>query len=283
MPVSVLESKYAHKGWYPATPGELIPIITKHYTQPKDNVRAVIAPHAGYAYCGDTFSKGMSRIDPDKTYDKVFIIGPSHYHNIHNKAYVCDTYKWISTTLDTCEVDTVTSKHLGDQEHFELDPEVLYPEHSIQLHVPFIQHTLPGIPIVPIIVGKMDQAVEHIIANTIKSVATDNSLFMISSDFTHYGEKFNYTPYKDHVDTRQQIHDFDKHVIDLILNGSYQDYRDHINNTHNTVCGRHAISLLLNILSNENTVREEQDYSMSGDLSGDYSNSVSYASITFTI
>ena len=278
----ILGSKFACKNWYPTDPVELVSVITKHYTTSTDNVRAVIAPHAGYKYCGETFSRGMGRINSNQTYDKVFIIGPSHHRSVRNTAYVCDTFKWIGTALDLCEIDTQTSTLLGNKDHFELDSEILYPEHSIQLHIPFIQHTLPDVPVVPIIIGEMDQHVEHSIADTIKSVSTENSLFMISSDFTHHGEKFNYTPFVDQPDIKQQIRDFDKNVIDLIVSNDHHAYREYINSNNNTICGRHAISLLLNIIAGENLTVQEQDYSMSGDLTGDYSNNVSYASIIFT-
>lgn len=277
----VLGSKFACKDWYPADPQLLEAIISEHYTDSSSDVRAIIAPHAGYRYCGEVFSKAMGKINRNQSYDRVFIIGPSHHFNIQNKAIVCDTYAWIGTALDNCPVDYQLASELAEHDVFESDAEVLYPEHSIQLHVPFVQYTLPEVPVVPIIIGTMDSDVEDKVAEIITNVATDKSLFMISSDFTHYGEKFNYTPYTDEIDLRASIKNFDTQAIDLILRNDHSAFNTFISENRNTICGRQSISLLLNILKGETISIEQCDYSMSGDITKDYTNSVSYSSLTF--
>jgi AmmeMemoRadiSam system protein B len=283
MSVILLGPKFRCAQWYPDNDELLISIITEHYTESSKNVRAVIAPHAGYRYCGEVFSKAMGQINQEQEYDRVFIIGPSHHVNIHNKAHVSSMYGGIITGLydpDFHPIDYELSKQLAGEDHFVDDSEIMILEHSIHLHAPFIHYTLPDVPIVPIVVGTMDQQAEDQIANSIKNVMTDKSLIMISSDFTHYGEKYNYTPYSEEVDIKSKIHDFDHQVIDLIKQNQYNQYKSFITQNENTICGRHAIAILLNILKDENINIEQHGYSMSGDVTGDYSNSVSYASIT---
>ena len=43
------------------------------------NVVALIVPHAGYVFSGQVAASGFNQLDPDREYDNIFIIGPSHY------------------------------------------------------------------------------------------------------------------------------------------------------------------------------------------------------------
>ncbi|HUL32115.1 MAG TPA: AmmeMemoRadiSam system protein B, partial [Thermodesulfobacteriota bacterium] len=70
--------------FYPGRPDELRRMLDNLFSKAvarKDlsNVFAIIVPHAGYVYSGEVAASGFNQIDPDRTYDNVFILGPSHH------------------------------------------------------------------------------------------------------------------------------------------------------------------------------------------------------------
>ena len=69
--------------FYPGRPDELKRTLDELFSKAvthKDlkNVLAIIVPHAGYVYSGEVAASGFNQIDPDRAYDNVFVLGPSH-------------------------------------------------------------------------------------------------------------------------------------------------------------------------------------------------------------
>ena len=75
----VLRSSLAGR-WYPADAemlrGQIEGFFQKAQVKPTDNVIAVILPHAGYQYSGQTAVAALKTTD--KKYERIVIIGPSH-------------------------------------------------------------------------------------------------------------------------------------------------------------------------------------------------------------
>ena len=150
------------------------------------------------------------------------------------------------------------------------------------MHIPFLQAVFPELPIIPIIIGNLSPQVSHSIAQSLKHIIDDQTLIMISSDFTHYGDRFGYLPFQDQNSdtTRENIKSIDMGAINPIIENDLESYSDYIKNTENTICGRYAIQILLELCKDSPSEITLCDYQTSGDLTGDYSNCVSYASLS---
>jgi AmmeMemoRadiSam system protein B len=99
-----------------------------------------------------------------------------------------------------------------------------------------------------------------------------------SSDFTHYGRRFGYLPFEDNM--REKLHALDNGAIDCILRKDSAAFQKYVDETGATICGAAPIALLLHMLppGSQGTLL---DYYTSGDIIGDYTDTVSYASIIF--
>jgi AmmeMemoRadiSam system protein B len=76
------------------------------------------------------------------------------------------------------------------------------------------------------------------------------TLFVISSDFCHWGERFQYTYFDErHGEIWKSIEDLDKQGMDLIEKLNPAAFKAYLQKTENTICGRHPISVLLNVSS----------------------------------
>lgn len=72
-------------------------------------------------------------------------------------------------------------------------------EHSLELHLPLLKRTFGTHPvtIVPIIVGELTPEQERKFGEALAPyLCRDDTLFVVSSDFCHWGRDFDYTEYE---------------------------------------------------------------------------------------
>jgi hypothetical protein len=101
---------------------------------------------------------------------------------------------------------------------------------------------------------------------------------IVSSDFTHYGERFGYLPFTE--DIKNNLKKLDLGAVDVILKKDFTSYQKYLQKTGATICGRNGIGILLQLLPSD-AQGTLLTYYTSGDLLNDYSSTVSYVSIVF--
>ena len=152
-----------------------------------DHVAALIVPHAGYYYSGNVAATAYTTLNPQKPYKRIFLLGPSH-HTWVNGASVNDEADYYSTPLGKVRVDKETVQALLDADTvFSFVPEAHDNEHCLEVQLPFLQQRLGDVPpIIPVIIGTNDFSKLKRIAKVLKPYFTDENLFIVSSDFSHY-------------------------------------------------------------------------------------------------
>ncbi len=80
-------------------------------------------------------------------------------------------------------------------------------------------------------------------------------------------------------DIKENLVELDGKAFDLIKKGDFKGFEDFVDDTEDTICGFFSISLLLRTIKFEQALLEQ--YYVSGDITGDYKNTVSYASLIF--
>lgn len=101
-------------------------------------------------------------------------------------------------------------------------------EHSIELHLPFIKKVFSDIEIVPILVGNLTESKQRYYAEQLSQIIDERTLLVVSSDFCHWGDNFDYFYLKDTLDkasVSQQIESLDKQAIDLICKMDADGFR----------------------------------------------------------
>ncbi len=84
-------------------------------------------------------------------------------------------------------------------------------------------------------------------------LADDENLFVISSDFCHWGSNFDYYYYKtgsnnEKIDVWQSVENLDKRGMNLIESHDFKGFTNYLGETDNTICGRHPIGVFMNAL-----------------------------------
>ena len=269
-------------GWYPQDKGSLVGLIKDSLSSKNiPNVRSIIVPHAGYRFCSRTLGKVFGNINCGDFYDKAIVIGPSHTKRLDSFATV-PSFNCYQTPLGECNNDYDTISNLSGSDCFEVDDSVHLQDHSIQSLIPYIQYCLPNSTIVPIIIGSHPLDMIEKISNEIKLNITQKTLLIISSDFTHYGERFNYTPFGMlNEECLKKIKSFDMQAINYVLDLDLNKYLNFISNHKNTICGRQAILIMLKILQGSGLSSSLCDYSNSCEVIKSSKNCVSYSGLCY--
>lgn len=163
-------------------------------------------------------------------------------------------------------------------------------EHSLELQLPFIAQVMEGqeYSLVPIMVGLLSTEDEAMYGKALAPyLDAPGNMFVISSDFCHWGPRFRYTPYdRSKGEIWQSIEALDREGMDLIEEQDPEAYASYQKATDNTICGRHPIAVLLNALRHSKyagkRVLQFTHYDQSDKCRKPSDNSVSYAAAVVT-
>jgi AmmeMemoRadiSam system protein B len=161
---------------------------------------------------------------------------------------------------------------------FQGPSEAELPEHSLEMHLPFLQTVLPDCELLPLVAGHLSAVDCADAARELNGLMDSRTIVAVSSDFTHYGQRFGYVPFKDNI--RDNLHALDTGAIDCILQKDCGSFLNYVAETGATICGASPIALLLEMLPPKSR-GSLLTYYTSGDILGDYADTVSYASIVF--
>ncbi len=267
--------------WYSGIPDELESEIKSYFdAAPKaelDDIIALLLPHAGYAYSGQTAASAVAQVR-GRDYERVVVLGPTHQFELRNKISVPDARAY-STPLGQVDLDSDFIDLISSHAFVQTSTAHHQQEHSVQIEIPLLQVALEEFKLVPIVVGQLDLETCLLVGAALRELMDDKTLLVASSDFTHYGERFGYLPFKDNVP--DGIKNLDIGAFGFIENADPRGFMQYCNETGATICGRIPIAVLLAMLPDYAGAHLVQ-YETSGNMTGCYDASVSYLSAAFT-
>jgi AmmeMemoRadiSam system protein B len=267
--------------------------------------------HAGYDYSGPTAAWAYKSLDLSNA-KHIFLLGPSHRRYLSGCAL--STYSRYATPLGDLKLDRDIINELQATKKFiPWDKESEGQEHSLEMHLPYIYKMVSKQfrsdteypTIIPILVGGTSAASERLYGQILAPyLAKPTSIFIVSSDFCHWGLRFEYTRYipetgppedleygkpnPTNPPIYESIGNLDKLAMDAIEGGKHQDFLNNLRETGNTVCGRHPIGVImaaLEVLEQEGKISSQGNgrfkfiqYKRSEEVVEIEKSSVSYAS-----
>jgi len=241
-----------------------------------ESVAALIVPHAGYAYSGAVAARGFRRLR-GKDYDRVILLGPSHFAFVQGA--VVPRASVYRTPLGEVELDAAGLETFSSRTACRVDDGPFRPEHSLEAEIPFLQHCLkPGWRLLPVLVGTLGSDSGEDLAAALRPMVGPRTLVVVSSDFTHFGPRFEYVPFD--RDVPKRIEELDMGAVKRILDRDVEGFRTYVEGTGATICGRNPIQVLMRMMD-EPREGYLAGYDTSGRLTGDWTHSVSYASLVF--
>lgn len=214
------------------------------YHPPAEPVQVVagIVPHAGWVFSGPTTGKVFKSIQ-EKASPKTFLIfGAVHVWGVGHAALFPEG-DW-ETPCGTVTIDATLAERILESvaDFVTADPSAHAREHSIEVQVPFIKQLFPEAQIVPIMVSPSLEA-SRLGKEIGKVLAEANADVMVlgSTDLTHYGPSFGFTPYGIGTEALQRMKENDRRIIDLAIQmqaDSVVQEAEH----HRNACGSGAIA-----------------------------------------
>ena len=271
--------------WYPDNGAAIRAICGKWESTAVDGTadeapNVLILPHAGWAYSGETAWTAVRTVRGAK-FRRVVVLAPSHRAWIENR-FVAPEANAVSTPLGEIKVDREWIDRLALVAPVACNDRVHSAEHSAQIEYPLLQLALgDGFAIAPLIVGSFGQDQMGMCARALARLMDAETLLVLSSDFTHYGEDFSYVPFGTGggEDVRRKVASSDDEAFSLIAKGDADAFAAFIKRTGATICGHVPIELALRAFP-QGTSLVRRKYATSSDGGGDYSRFVCYVAAT---
>jgi hypothetical protein len=242
------------------------------------NLKALICPHAGYEYSGPVAAFGYKLL-VGRSFDTVVLLAPSHYAMLEGAAV--SRAASFRTPLGTVPISG-KARELAGRKPFRLEAPVFVQrpawaaqasraapaagedtadtwEHSDEVQVPFLQRTLTGFELVPVVFGEVDPEAA---ARELAGWVDERTLLVASSDLSHYH------PYAAACDLDTRCV---RAICDLDLEAM----------SRQEACGKAPILTLMHLARMKGWRARRLDYRNSGDTAGDRSRVVGYAAIAF--
>jgi MEMO1 family protein len=173
--------------FYPDSPAILAATVDQLLAEatPTDNppAKALIIPHAGYIYSGPTAAMAYAALVPWRnTIGRVVLLGPTHRVAVDGIALPkTDAF---TTPLGDIRLDAEAIAQLAEFPQIVFSDQVHAQEHSLEVHLPFLQRILDDFTLIPLAVG---HATPQAVAEIINLLwGGPETLIIISSDLSHF-------------------------------------------------------------------------------------------------
>ena len=242
-----------------------------------EQVAALIVPHAGYYFSGNVAAAAYQSIPDSKEYKRIFLLGPSH-HEWLDGVSVNTEFDYYATPLGNVKVDVETAQKLMEADSvFSYQPKAHDREHCLEVQLPFLQKRLKDVPpIIPIIISTNDFLKLKRIAETLKPYLTEENLFVVSNDFSHYPKYEDACEVDDRTGKAVESGDVERFIAQLEENA-----RSGVRNLATSACGELAIATLMLMMQDGGYEVKHLLYQNSGDTDNhDHSRVVGYHAFT---
>jgi MEMO1 family protein len=249
--------------FYPRAPEELRGMITEFLCRVNLEraaaPKAVIAPHAGYIFSGPIAASAHARFAPERDIiQRIILIGPSHHVPLDGVA--ASSAEAFATPLGLVPVDTEAVAGICSLAQVGVRDEAHAREHSLEVHLPFLQVVLNDFKIVPLVAGDVsDAGLAEVIGALWGGLETR---LVISSDLSHY---------HDYATARE---------MDWATSRAVEALRPE-NISESQACGRLPICGLLRAARQHGLDARMVDLRNSGDTAGPRNSVVGYGAFVF--
>ncbi len=250
--------------FYPGSEGELSQMLDAMLAEAlaadlAEAPKALIAPHAGYIYSGPIAASAFVQLVPlANSIERIVLLGPVHRVPVRGLALPdADAF---ATPMGTVPLDKDAMEDISGLPQVVINDAAHAREHSLEVHIPFLQKVLGDFLLTPLAVG--DASPEEVAEVLDLLWGGEETLIVISSDLSHY------LPY----DEAQRM---DEATTQLICELALPI-------RHEQACGATPINGLLHLSRKKGLRPHLLDLRNSGDTAGDKAHVVGYCAFAFT-
>jgi len=145
--------------------------------------KVLVAPHAGYRFSGEIAGTAYAglRAKADRI-TRIVLLGPAH--RVAFKGIATTSADAWATPLGTVAVDWAALRSILHVDGVMVADKAFAQEHSLEVHVPFIQRVFAKAAIVPLLVGDAPQG---LVSQVVEALwGGPETLIVVSSDLSHF-------------------------------------------------------------------------------------------------
>jgi AmmeMemoRadiSam system protein B/AmmeMemoRadiSam system protein A len=207
---------------------------------------ALVVPHAGWRFSGFAAAAAYRNLQPDD-FERVVVVAPSHRGSF--AGYSVPRESGYRTPLGVVPLCQEAMSALTEGDLVRPVSGVHDREHAIEIELPFLQARLDRFCLLPILTGRTEPPMQKRLASRLARLHDGRTLFVFSSDFTHYGPNYDYTPYgTSAMEARQKIRALDERALGFFSPPDAAGFRSFLEETSDTICGREGLKVLLELL-----------------------------------
>ncbi len=272
--------------WYPGGESDCKKAIEKFTridiacASPDETPVGGIVPHAGWYFSGEIACNVIRCLKDGADPDSIIIFG-RHLHP-GSESYIMKEGRW-ATPFGDVEIDDEVAAALTDEFAFSVETTADYEQdNTIELQLPFIKHFFPSTKIVPM--GLPPRLESLKIARRAAKISTEmgrSTIVVGSTDLTHYGYNYGFTPRGVGEDALEWVKNSnDKRIVDIILDMDEERVIEESLENHNACCGGAAGAAIAASKELGSVKAKKTMYSTSYDIRPDTS-FVGYVGIVF--
>lgn len=249
--------------FYPADPGELGAVVDRLLAAAPSGdgpvPKAIIAPHAGYVYSGPVAATIYARLRPAAAnIARVVLLGPSH--RVPFRGIATSSADGYRSPLGDVPLDREAIARAETLPQVRSNDAAHRLEHSLEVHLPFLQRVLGRFRLVPLVVGDADAQSTGEVIDLLWG--GDETLIVVSSDLSHY-------------------HDYDAARRRDAATTAAIERLDPAAVGSDDACGRNPIGGLLRVARRRHLHAQTLDLRNSGDTAGPRDRVVGYGAYAF--
>jgi AmmeMemoRadiSam system protein B len=248
--------------FYPADPQKLTAQVDRLLAEAKPvalRPKVLVAPHAGYVYSGPIAAsayKLLENLAPKPT--RVVLLGPAHTVGFHGVAL--PAVDALRTPLGLVPVDGELEFRALNFPCVRNEAKAHEREHSLEVHLPFLQRALGAFTVLPLCVGHVGA---DDVADLLEAVwGGPETLIVVSTDLSHY------LPWA-------EARKVDQKTVEAIVELKVDEVDGE------RACGAFPLAGLLEVARRKALRPTLLDLRNSGDTAGDKARVVGYAAIAF--
>ena len=245
------------------------------------NARALVVPHAGYVFSGGVAGKAFAALETDGL-KRVILLGPSHHRAFAGGALPAKGIDGFTTPLGEVRIDRAAVESLRGNSDFDGPSAAHGPEHSLEVELPFLQVVAPNAEIIPILIGnETDTEIATRIAKALVPLLDDGTAVIVSSDFTHHGDRYRWTPFSQPNLGDKLVH-LGEVTAGRLAAIDPDGFTYQVEVSGDTVCGVRPAMVLAELLAHAfDGAGEVLEVTTSGHRTGAWELSVTYAAVAF--
>jgi hypothetical protein len=270
-PTSAIRPSAIAGSWYPGSAPVLRRTIESYLDQAQPialpgRLLALVSPHAGYAYSGPTAAHAYAQLratpDTSSPIRRVVLLGPLHRPVWGSRlgAFMVPTEDAYHTPLGDVPLDRAFINALGQE--ISLTPVRMDEEHSLEIQLPFLQVTLGGFSLVPIMLGEHvsePRTRAHVegLAAVLASVVDAETLLVASTDLSH-------------LDNYADVARTDRRLVELVAAFDVDELAEALEEEEVQACGATGLIAVFRACQKLGAAGAKVlSYAASGDVTGD--------------